>query len=617
MIILEIKKTCQLCNKEFITDTLHNDNICNNMHIFKCLNCNKDVLISKNQSDWYKRNLYLTKNQVFCSNKCSIQYNHYIKFMIKYKSIAEQIKEKYETTIITKKEIMEQYKLSLTTTNLIFERFNIQKPDDLKFELYSNKSKKQYNKLTLEQKEKQRILLSEKGTNYWKNITENEIEIRINKSKETWKNKSEDEKKKIVNKILETKRNKPFSEKKLHKERLSKSITEWWNSKTAEEKHNISLKAINTNQKQGSKRWRSKDGLNFHSSYELDVYEFCKRNNLQVETQIPIKYTYNNKEHITFIDFKIDNILFECKGNHLLNGIFDDKQEVPIEQKLKIYTQNKVILIIDERGKKLIPPKNSNLSNGLKYLNKCPNPLIAVDINLFKNPKFPFAKNKPDCFYKVRVNKQPSVYDVWNNEELRWKMIKNRIDYVGGFIDAKEILNAMNITRTCKQPSWFSKSYAKKLIQKYITTDKIYDSFAGWGARCDACLELKIDYIGCDFNKELIDWHKKCNRNIIYEDANNFKYNDNNCSVFICPPYQDYETYFDGQDLKTTQIEWLKIVMQNIPNAKEYLMVFKIIDKPEYKQFVVEEKINKSHFGINKEYVILVKQLDKEKFLNI
>ena len=57
--------------------------------------------------------------------------------------------------------------------------------------------------------------------------------------------------------------------------------------------------------------------------------------------------------------------------------------------------------------------------------------------------------------------------------------------------------------------------------------------------------------------------------------------------------------------------------MQNIPNAKEYLMVCKIIDKPEYNKYVVETKVNKSHLGTNNEYVIYVNQLDRLDFLNI
>lgn len=348
------------------------------------------------------------------------------------------------------------------------------------------------------------------------------------------------------------------------------------------------------------------DGKVFDSKYEVDVYEFCKRNNIPIECQIPLQFEQDNKIKITYIDFKIDGLLFECKGGHLLHGIYDYAQDVKIETKLQIYRDNNVIVITDINGADVIPKKESAGSNGLKYLNKCPKPLIGVDIELFRQPKFPFADDKPECFYKVRVDNKPSALEAWEDELLRWKIIKNRINYVGGFIDNKSILTAMNVTRTCKQPSWFSKTYAKELIQKYITTDIVIDTFAGWGTRADACKELNKQYIGCDLNEELVEWHKSLNRPITLLDANNFKYNGADCSVFICPPYTNYETYFKGQDLRTTQCEWLQQIMQNVPNANEYLMVCKVVDKG-WEKYIVEEKINKSHFGTNREYVLLIK----------
>lgn len=350
-----------------------------------------------------------------------------------------------------------------------------------------------------------------------------------------------------------------------------------------------------------SKKYKSEDGLTFDSSWELLVYNYCKRNNLTVERNIPIEYNYNNKKHTTFIDFKIDGYLFEVKGEHLLKGCFDYADSmVPISEKLKVYKENKVIIITNYKD--LFGKANSTKSNGFRYPNKCKDPLIGVDINLFDNPDFPYREDRPKCFYDVRVDNNRSSYEAFQDESLRWEMIKNRIEYAGGFIDNKAILNAMNITRKCKQPSWFSKKFAKELITKYVTTDTVVDPFAGWGARNDACKELGINYIGIDFNKELVDWHKSCKRNIEYGDANTFTYNEE-CSVLICPPYQDVETYFEGQDLKTTQCEWLEKVMKNIPNAKEYIMVCKVVDKG-WEKYIIETKGNKSHFGKNTEYVL-------------
>lgn len=183
-------------------------------------------------------------------------------------------------------------------------------------------------------------------------------------------------------------------------------------------------------------------------------------------------------------------------------------------------------------------------------------------------------------------------------------MIKNRIKYVGGFISSKQVLTALNVTRKCKQPSWFSLAYAESLLNKYSVSDVIVDPFAGWGTRHDASVKLGKKYIGCDLNAELVEWHKRKGRNIELADALSFKY-EGECDVFICPPYKDTEVYFKGQNTQLSQCEWLDIVRQNVPNAKRYIMVCKIIDHG-FEKYIRGVKKNKSHFGINYEYEIVI-----------
>lgn len=353
----------------------------------------------------------------------------------------------------------------------------------------------------------------------------------------------------------------------------------------------------------------AQDGTLLDSSWEVLVYDYCLRNNIPIERLVPVTYEYLGKTHTTLIDFKIDGLLFEVKGNHLLSGCFDYTVNVPIEQKLDVYKQNHVILI--SKRDDIFGKPNSTESNGLKYSNKCSNPLIGVDINLFDNPDFPYDDTKPKCFYDVRVDNKRSSFEAFQDEKLRWEMIKNRIYYSGGFIDSKQILTAMNVTRMCKQPSWFSEKFAKYIIEKYCTSNVIVDSFAGWGTRADACVKLNRQYIGCDLNPELVEWHKKHNRNISFDDATSFVY-DGECSVFICPPYTNIETYFENQNVINTQCQWLQIVMNNVPNAHEYVMVCKKVD-PGWEKYIVETKQNRSHFGVNKEYILVIKNEEKEK----
>lgn len=342
----------------------------------------------------------------------------------------------------------------------------------------------------------------------------------------------------------------------------------------------------------------SDDGTLLDSSWEKEVYNFCIRNNIPIERNIPINFEIDGEERVTFIDFKIDNMLFEVKASHLLKGCFDYNKDVRIEDKINVYRNNKVYIITDYK----------ELFDEYKDL-------IGIDIKLFTNPQFPFRDDLPECFYKVKVNHCDSIYDAFYNEKLMWEMIKNRIKYMGGYIDASQIVRALNVTKKAKQPSIFNKTFAEHLIKTYITSDTIVDSFAGWGGRYEAAKKLQKTYIGCDLNPELVSWHQSKGHNVILFDAKDFKYNDS-CSVLICPPYKDIEIYFDDQDITLSECDWLKIVMKNIPNANEYVMVCKTVDD-EFKPYIVETKTNKSHFGVNLEYVVKIENSLRDNFIDV
>lgn len=364
----------------------------------------------------------------------------------------------------------------------------------------------------------------------------------------------------------------------------------------------------------------SADGQIFDSSYEKIFYEFLqKTGDHTIERSVPVGFEYQGKSHITLIDFKVDGILFEVKGSHLLTGVYDHVG-IPIAVKLDVYRKNHVIVVTDTIADTaaLFGPPNSTKSNGLKYLDKCPNPLIGIDINLFTDtPDFPFASDRAHCFYDVRVNDERSAYEAFFDPTLRWKMINNRIMYSGGFIDNKQVLNAMSITRTCKQPSWFSESLAVHIITEYCSQSTIFDLAAGWGARYDACKKLGRTYVACDYNKELVQWYEQSGRSeVCWHDGRTFTCSEP-CSIFICPPYSDpktgkcFEDYnfegFDESAKSLTQCQWLQVAMDNAPNWVDATMVCKIVD-PGWEKYIVETINNRSHFGDNHEYIIHIKR---------
>ena len=98
------------------------------------------------------------------------------------------------------------------------------------------------------------------------------------------------------------------------------------------------------------------DGTKFDSSWEVLVYEYAIKNGYRIERQVPI--TYSNQ--VTFIDFKINEQLYEVKGTHLLNNCWE-AEGITIDKKLECYKENNVIIITDTS-------KINEAKLGLKYI---------------------------------------------------------------------------------------------------------------------------------------------------------------------------------------------------------------------------------------------------------
>ena len=77
-------------------------------------------------------------------------------------------------------------------------------------------------------------------------------------------------------------------------------------------------------------------------------------------------------------------------------------------------------------------------------------------------------------------------------------------------------------------------------------------------------------------------------------------------ALFTCTPYNLKETW--GQEIQNLSCdEWIDVCLKNF-TCKKY--VFVVDSTIKYKDFIKEEKENKSHFGTSKEYVVV---LEKEE----
>ena len=94
------------------------------------------------------------------------------------------------------------------------------------------------------------------------------------------------------------------------------------------------------------------DGLTFDSSWEVIVYQYCKKYNKEFEYQpnIQLEYEYDNKKHYYQPDFLIDGQLYEVKGDQFFEGDkminpYNRGQDELIESKYQCIIKNNVIIL--------------------------------------------------------------------------------------------------------------------------------------------------------------------------------------------------------------------------------------------------------------------------------
>ena len=94
------------------------------------------------------------------------------------------------------------------------------------------------------------------------------------------------------------------------------------------------------------------DGLTFDSSWEVIVYQYCKKYNKNFEYQpnVKLEYEYDNKKHYYQPDFIIDGQLYEVKGDQFFEGDkminpYNRGQDELIESKYQCMIKNSVIIL--------------------------------------------------------------------------------------------------------------------------------------------------------------------------------------------------------------------------------------------------------------------------------
>ena len=120
------------------------------------------------------------------------------------------------------------------------------------------------------------------------------------------------------------------------------------------------------------------------------------------------------------------------------------------------------------------------------------------------------------------------------------------------------------------------------------------------------------NYIGQDINETTINESKQIINYFNLNDKVDLKvqnimsdnYKEYDC-LFTCPPYNLKENWNNENQLNLSCDKWIDICLSTY-NCKKYLFVVDNTEK--YKNYIVEELVNKSHFGTNTEKVILIEK---------
>ena len=389
---------------------------------------------------------------------------------------------------------------------------------------------------------------------------------------------------------------------------------------------------------QSSKIWSKSVKNARQSSLEKRFKEFLTNKHIQFKEQYTISHI-DISHHYDFAVFKNDTlkILVDCDGKyyHGYSSDFTGKfvSDVGDEVRLALIPENVIFIKIvegkEEKGYSEFLKAFDNIDYN-KYIedvfNWCrsfdfPYPLYSDKIlnNSWNSLKSGYWKSMQSrqgeklilqfypSIWSANVSGKISPIEAWKNDEILIKTIKNRVIYKD-FVDPSRVLAGLSVTKVAPRVSLFAPMLAKYLIEKYLNKyAEIFDPCSGYGGRLLGAASLNKIYIGQDINlttvnetKKLISFLELTNITII--NANSLDTQGQYECLFTCPPYANKENWNQEIDNFSAE-EWISKCLENY-KCRKYLFV---VDNPgKYDKYIIETLETKSHFGLRKEYVILI-----------
>ena len=362
------------------------------------------------------------------------------------------------------------------------------------------------------------------------------------------------------------------------------------------------------------------DGLHFDSKWELALWIYAKDHDEEIERE-PTYFTipFKGKNCGYTLDFRYKGKLIEVKGDQFfkadgtLQNPFDHSQDERYEYCHQYAIQHGIEFWRYEDVKFAIDYVNQKYTKDYLGLFKRNIPFPYPELN-YKKDDLNLIRFFHKSLYEASRKGTLSPLEAWQDKNLVKKSALNRLKYTGSCTTG-DIIKGFSVARIAPKVSTFKPTRAQKLISSYLDeAETIVDPFSGFSGRLLGTFRLGKAYKGFDISEkhvkesnEIIEYLHILNATISVEDLLKapIKVFDEKVCLFTCPPYGGKEHWNEKNDeIEKTCDEWIDICLEKYKGCKKYLFVVDETEK--YKDKVVEEIINKSHFGENREKVVLI-----------
>lgn len=218
-----------------------------------------------------------------------------------------------------------------------------------------------------------------------------------------------------------------------------------------------------------------------------------------------------------------------------------------------------------------------------------------------------------ESIYHDHLDGEMSPYEAWQDDDLVWEVIQNRVIFQRHLTLGK-VLTGLNITKKAPKVSVFSAARAKAIANKYLSQyDVIFDPFSGFSGRMLGVTADGKKYIGHDMSMTHINesnamakWLKSygANMEVELDVADCIKTTGSYPCLFTCSPYGTKEQWLDVPVSAATCDDWIDVCLKNYKCKRYVFVVDNEIEK--YKPYAADIIGNKSHFGKNFEYIVVI-----------